>query len=356
MRAVVNIGDTTVGVRDDVPKPVPGPGDLLVKVLYAGLNPTDWKHAFLAAKVPPIVGTVSGCDYVGVVESVGADVPESSRRVGQRVAGLIHGSNAGSPFPNGAFAEYLVVDAKLSLIAPEDIPPELIAGQPVAAITAAQMLWQSLAEHNLPSPDAPGDFSSWFLVWSGATAVGRWLIQLARLSGLRVVATASPRSWDLVKSLGAEAVFDYRSPTVVEDIRRVTGGTLAYGGLCEIEGTVEQLRNPALALRDEGGMLSAISVYKAPDLGLDKPVKIDECFGYTLSGKEVVTPFPLPAQPEHYEIACKRLIPLVQSILEQKKVELVPVRVYGGLESTQAGLTELREGKATGERLVVSVA
>ncbi|EJD36073.1 GroES-like protein [Auricularia subglabra TFB-10046 SS5] len=355
MRAVVNLGDGTVGVRDDVPKPVPGPGEILVKVLYAGLNPTDWKHAYMAAKVPIVVGTVSGCDYVGVVDSVGADVPESLRRVGQRVAGAIHGSNAWSPFPNGALSEYLVVDAKLSFLVPEDIPPELLAGQPVAAITATQILWQSLGEHNLPTPEAPGDFSSWFLVWSGATAVGRWLIQLARLSGLRVVATASPRNWDMLRSLGADAVFDYRSPTVAEDIRAATGGTLAYGALCEIDGTADELRKPAIALRDAGGALSAITLFEIPDLGLDKPVKIDLCLGYTLMGQPLVTPLELPAFPDHYEIACKRLIPLIQSLLEQKKIELVPVRIYGGLESTQAALTELREGKAIGERLVISV-
>ena len=68
----------------------------------------------------------------------------------------------------------------------------------------------------------------WYLVWGAATSVGAYAIQLARLLGFKIVATASPHSFEYVKSLGAEVVYDYRDEQIVEKIRELTGGKLQH--------------------------------------------------------------------------------------------------------------------------------
>jgi NADPH:quinone reductase-like Zn-dependent oxidoreductase len=104
-----------------------------------------------------------------------------------------------------------------------------------AILTAAVGLYQEL---QLPMPPAPSSDIP-ILIWSGAsisltyfplikTSVGMLAIQVATLSGLQVITTASPRNHDLLKSFGAQHLLDYRSPTVVEDIFRLTGCRLEY--------------------------------------------------------------------------------------------------------------------------------
>lgn len=118
-------------------------------------------------------------------------------------------------------------------------------------------------------------------MWSGATGVGHWLIQLAHLSGLRVVTTASPKHTDRLKTLGAEAVFDYRDPHVAQQIRAYTDGKLASAGICEI--TPEDIDTPVAALGDEGGVLSIIN--HMPAKQYPKPVKLALSLAYTIFGK-----------------------------------------------------------------------
>jgi NADPH:quinone reductase-like Zn-dependent oxidoreductase len=75
----------------------------------------------------------------------------------------------------------------------------------------------------------PHATAPWVLVWGGASSVGLFTIQLARLSGYRVIATASPKNAELVKSSGADVVVNYRDADVVEQIKKATDGGVAYG-------------------------------------------------------------------------------------------------------------------------------
>ncbi|KZV78383.1 NAD(P)-binding protein [Exidia glandulosa HHB12029] len=262
-----------------------------------------------------------------------------------------HEANPVSPYPNGAFAEYLVADAKLVISVPEGLALDVAAGQGIAAITTGQMLWQS---QNLPSPEKPGDFSQDFLVWSGATGVGQWLIQVAHLSGLRVITTASPKHTERLKSLGASEVFDYRSSDVAKKIRQATKDRLTSAGICEI--SPEHLPVVVEALSDEGGVLSTIS-FRPPqgdDIKWTKEVAFVPSMGYTLNGKATETPVPMPAIPEHYEIG-KKIVKVISQLLEEGKITPVPVRVVGGLESIAGAFEEMRLGKVSGERIVFKI-
>jgi NADPH:quinone reductase-like Zn-dependent oxidoreductase len=132
----------------------------------------------------------------------------------------------------------------------------------VAPYTALQCLHQTL---ELPSPfdvTKPGDPQRTILIWGGASSVGQYAIQFAKLGGLRVLTTASAKNFDLVRGLGADEVFDYRDEGVVEKIRAVTGNALDIAIDTISEGkTPEQVTG---AIWDKGGKVAIILPYQSP--------------------------------------------------------------------------------------------
>lgn len=161
-------------------------------------------------------------------------------------------------YPNGAFSEYAVALADHVLHIPDTWSFEDAAQLGIPPLTAIQMLWQSQTGLPTPlSPTSPLNVTP-ILVWGGASSVGNYVIQLAKLSGLYVIATASPKNFELCRDLGADEVFDYRDVEVVAKIRESAKGK---GGLkhavdCVSEGgTVKQV---AAALGEQGGTVSVI--------------------------------------------------------------------------------------------------
>ncbi|KAK0544960.1 Zinc-binding oxidoreductase alcohol dehydrogenase [Tilletia horrida] len=192
-----------------VDTPKPSANEALIKVLSVTLNPTDWKHIEFIA--PP--GKVVGCDFTGTIVSL----PESSKapyknlQVGDRVAGYVHGSFT----EHGSFAEYITLEPELLIKVPDNVSSEVAASAGIGGCTAAQALFApDRLALKLPEPadSLPPIDSSLppVLIWSGSTSVGQWAIQLARAAGYHVITTASPKNHDLVTSLGASDVYDYR--------------------------------------------------------------------------------------------------------------------------------------------------
>ena len=133
----------------------------------------------------------------------------------------------------------------------------------IGPLTALQCLYETL---ELPSPLeiilGPDDPQRTILVWGGASSVGQYAIQFAKLGGLRVLTTASPKNFGLVRGLGADEVFDYRDEDVVEKIRAATGNALDIAIDTISEGkTVEQV---AGAIGDKGGKVAIILPYESP--------------------------------------------------------------------------------------------
>ena len=132
----------------------------------------------------------------------------------------------------------------------------------VAPLTALQCLHQTL---ELPSPfeaARAGDRQRAILIWGGASSIGQYAIQFAKLGGLRVLTTASPKNFDLVKGLGADEVFDYRDENIIEKIRAATGSTLDIALDTISEGkTPEQV---AGAIGDKGGKVAIVLPYESP--------------------------------------------------------------------------------------------
>ena len=187
----------------ELPAPVAGPRDLLVRVKAVSVNPVDTKVRKNAA---PEAGQakVLGWDAVGTVEAIGSGV--KNFKVGDRVY------YAGSIVRPGANAELHAVDERIAAIAPKTLDDSQAAALPLTTITAYELLFDRL---RVPKGGGEGQT---LLITGGAGGVGSILIQLARqLTKLRVVATAShaeTREWCL--ALGAHTVIDHSKPLAAE--------------------------------------------------------------------------------------------------------------------------------------------
>lgn len=174
------------------PVPVPGAHDLLVKVAAAGMNPVDTK---VFARLDQGAQRVLGWDAVGEVIAVG---PEAGHfKPGQRVF------YAGDLTRDGSNAEYQLVDARITALAPSNLSDAEAAVMPLTSITAWEGVFDRLGF--IAAPDANQGRS--LLVIGGAGGVGSMIIQLAAWAGIKVAATAGrPNSAQWCKELGASVV------------------------------------------------------------------------------------------------------------------------------------------------------
>jgi len=337
MKAVVVVSPGKVSVKD-VPAPKrPGTGQILVKVIAAAQNPVDWK--FVNYLSPPNV--IVGCDFVGLVEEIGPGVPEGLRHVGERVAGFVHGG--ASPLEGGSFAEFVIADARIVVSVPGYVRNEEAAGLGIAVFTACQVLHQSFGL-NLNSSYGP---STPLLVWSGATAVGQFVIQFATRMNFEVIATASPKNHRLLQSLGATAVFDYHDPNVTDLIKKHTKGGLRYVVDCIAEGDAPARVCECFGAK--GGVVATLLKYGGDGLRTDVEQKLNLVF--TLLGKPIQLPMALPPLPEHHANG-EKYGQFISKLLQEKKLKPVAAAVLPhGLEGVQRGLDYMKAGQVSGVKL-----
>ncbi|KAI0271926.1 chaperonin 10-like protein [Russula aff. rugulosa BPL654] len=335
--AFVSESGLTFGLVD-VPKP--GPGQILVKIVAAAQNPTDWKslgRVLKAAKYGGIVGN----DYAGVVEELGPDVPEGMWTIGERVAGFV----LGTVQANGAFSEYLVARAEVEVVPiPDGWSFEEAAQLGVAPLTALQCLHETL---ELPSPFEARSTAEQpqrtILIWGGASAVGQYAIQFAKLCGLRVLTTASSKNFDLVKGLGVDEVFDYRDEGAVENIRAATGNALDIA----ID-TISEGKTPAQvtgAIGDKGGKVAIVLPYESP-----RPtVKVTFSMVPDLIRVRLVRLSLFGTNGKWY-------VNLFKQILATGKVKPVPVFIQpNGLAGVKDGLQYMQDGKVSAQKLTYRI-
>lgn len=184
----------------DLPAPVPGPRDLLVRIEAISVNPVDTKVR-AAAQPEPGRPRILGWDAAGVVEAIGAEV--TLFQPGDAVW------YAGDITRPGANAELGLVDERIAALKPTSLGWADAAALPLTAITAWELLFTRLG---VPYGRKTGGGS--LLVINGAGGVGSILIQLARrLTGLIVIATASrPDTLDWTRRMGAHHVISHREP------------------------------------------------------------------------------------------------------------------------------------------------
>lgn len=198
--ACLPVTDPKCLVDVELPEPVPGERDLLVRVHAVSVNPVDTK---VRRNAPPPAGElrVLGFDAAGVVEAVGPSV--SLFRPGDEVW------YAGSRARAGTNAELHLVDERIVGRKPRTLDFAQAAAMPLTAITAWEALFERL-QLRLGRPEDAGTL----LITAAAGGVGSIAIQLARrLSGAKIVATASrPQSREQAERLGAHLVIDHREP------------------------------------------------------------------------------------------------------------------------------------------------
>ncbi|AWZ04808.1 MULTISPECIES: NADP-dependent oxidoreductase [unclassified Streptomyces] len=201
MRAIVvsQWGGPEVLTETELDRPEPGPGEILVRVHAAGVNPVDWKVRAGGTFVPWEPALVLGWDVSGTVEAAGPGV--TLFQPGDEVFGMPR-----FPLPAGGYAEYVTATARHFTRKPAAIDHVQAAALPLAALTA----WQALTD---TAGVRPGQR---VLVHAAAGGVGHFAVQIAKALGAYVIGTASAAKHEVLRSLGADELIDYRT-TVFED-------------------------------------------------------------------------------------------------------------------------------------------
>lgn len=204
---VPQFGPPSVLAPADRPEPACGPGDLLLRVHASAVNPVDTKVRSGKFRAPRSLPLIPGYDVCGTIERVGSDV--TGFKVGDAVYAFCN------IFRDGSAAELVAVDARAAALKPGSLDAAHAAAVPLVLVTAWEALHTKLRL-------APGET---VLVQAGAGGVGHVAIQLAKLHGCTVYATASrDDSKQLCADLGADAVIDYKREDLAERARSLTNG------------------------------------------------------------------------------------------------------------------------------------
>lgn len=212
-------GPDLFGLRD-VERPVPGPSEILVRVIASGINPVDAKlraDGSWANLSPPVI---LGYDVAGVVEEVGPGVVDFDKGDEVYYTPKILGNQQGS------YAEYNAVSASIVANKPRNLSFLEAAAIPLAGGTAWEAVIRRLQVR-------PGET---VLIHGAAGGVGSFAVQFAKAAGARVLATASAANQEFLRDLGADVTIDYREQDAAEVALAETGGK-GVDAVFDIEGS-----------------------------------------------------------------------------------------------------------------------
>ncbi len=216
------------------PAPYTSPRDteIVIRNGAIAINPVDWMILPMGDFIYPWLTypAIIGTDVAGEVTCVGSAVTRF--KVGDRVLGHAAGCEKSRNAPaEGALQTYTVLQEHMACPIPDAMGYENAAVLPLGLSTAACGLFQKdFLALQYPSAGAQPTGKT-LLVWGGSTSVGTNAIQLAVAAGYEVIATASPKNFDYLKSLGATMVFDYAGKTVVPDIIKAFDGRMCAGAI-----------------------------------------------------------------------------------------------------------------------------
>ena len=252
----------------DAPYPSPTGNQIVVRACALAINPVDWllqeqgtSLMFTWLKYPCILGT----DVAGKIVEVGSSITRF--KAGDRVIGQAVGQDQKLNDPaQGAFQNYVVLFEHMTSPIPDTISYESACVVPLGASTAACGLFEKdQLALQLPSI-SPKPAGKTVLIWGGSTSVGCNAIQLAVAAGYEVFTTCSPKNFDCVKRLGAARVFDYNSPTVVQDLIKAFEGKPAAGALSIGSGAADACMDVLHANNSKGSRkFVAMATYPTPE-------------------------------------------------------------------------------------------
>jgi NADPH:quinone reductase-like Zn-dependent oxidoreductase len=225
-------------VVEDVPVPSPGPGEVLVRVMAAGVAPWDALIREGKSKVSPRPPLTLGSDLSGIVEKVGAGVTDFAPSA--EVYGVTN------PQFCGAQAEFAVAAAGMVARKPQSLNYLEAASAPVVAVTA----WQMLFEY------AQTMRGQTVMIVGAAGNVGAYAVQMAVDAGIHVVAIARLDDEDLLRSLGVRSIVDSGKPAFERDLPQVDAILDTVGG--------STLQRCAAALKPGGKLVTSVSAQPMP--------------------------------------------------------------------------------------------
>ena len=231
-----SFGAPDVIVVEDVPRPVAAAGELMVRVVAAGVGPWDALIRQGKSKVSPLPPLTLGSDLSGVVEQVGPNVTGFQK--GDEVYGVTN------PQFCGANAEYALASANMTALKPSRLSHIEAASVPVVAVTA----WQMLFDYADAKPNQT------VFILGAAGNVGAFAVQFAARAGLHVIALAGSKDIEYVRSLGGETVLDYQADRFENAVSSVDLVIDTVGG--------DTRERSFCVLRSGGSLVSVVS----PDL------------------------------------------------------------------------------------------
>lgn len=210
MRAIVidRFGGPEELTERAMPKPKAGPGEILVRVHAASVNPVDAKVRQSGSWAGIAFPAIPGYDASGTVEAVGPGAEGFETGDAVYYTAEIFGNSRGS------YAEYNVVAAAIAARKPQGIGHEQAASVPLAGGTAYEAVIRRLAVR-------PGET---ILILGGAGGVGSFAVQMAKAAGARVFATAGAANLPVLEQLGADLGLDYAHHDVTAEVLQRTGG------------------------------------------------------------------------------------------------------------------------------------
>ena len=259
-----------------VPTPEPLAGQVRIKVHAVSVNPIDWKMASGARGGDRIAGR----DLSGVIDAIGPST--TGWKIGDAVTGI---SVAGS------YAEYAIASAGAIAAKPANMSFAEAAGMGVVAETA----WRAVVREGDVKPGQK------VLIHGGAGGVGSSAVQIAKARGAYIIATASPRNHEFLRSLGADEVIDYNT-TRFEEI---------VSGIDFVLNTANMdTGNRSIGLIKEGGVL--VSIAGTPPAALCKQARI-RCTGTGSAGGENLKHVVELAEAGKFRVNIERQLPLEEA-------------------------------------------
>jgi len=189
---------------ETLPVPQPGPGEVLVKVAYAGVNRPDVAQRQGHYPPPPGASPIPGLEISGTIVALGEGVDDVL--LDQCVCALVAG---------GGYGEYCLAYAEHCLPVPEGLPMAEAAALPETLFT----VWHNVFERGFARERET------LLVHGGTSGIGTMAIKLGRLFGLTVIVTCgSDAKCDAAREIGAAHAINYKTGDFVEEVQRITGG------------------------------------------------------------------------------------------------------------------------------------
>lgn len=282
---------------EEIDKPVIRPDEILVKISAAGANPVDWKTVLNGYFQMPLI---LGSDIAGVIEAVGVDI--KNYKPGDAIIGSLEWNK------QSAFAEYVATKEKYITHKPDNLSLQHSAAIPLTSLTA----WQALFDHgHLESGQKA-------VIHAGAGGVGLFAVQFAKWKGAYVIATASERNIDFLKSAGADEVIDYTKYKLSD---KVSGADMVLDSIATPEVQLESFK----VLKRKGHYVSITGGVR----------------------EELVKDFDIYTKRFLFQSDPAQLKQIVQ-LIEEGKVNVFIDRVYA-LTEAKAALEYLHKGRARGK-------